>query len=75
MTLFWLDESDNQSERRIHADRRTVLDPTIFPVYTASGNWVRCDRRCIPDRRLRSITVTDEELFEEEFSELFKEYS
>ncbi len=63
------------SERRNQADRRTSVEATQFPVYTASGTWVRCDRRKNPERRVKSINVGEDQLLEEEFMELFKDYS
>lgn len=82
MTMIRLGESKDipanekeNSERRNESDRRTALGPTNFPVYTACGNWVRKDRRNIPERRLDSIDVTEDRLLEEEFKELFKDYS
>ena len=81
MTMIRLEESDksldkdSDSERRNDADRRNEIGPTNFPVYTACGNWVRKDRRNIPERRLDSINVAEDQILEEEFMNLFKDYA
>ena len=81
MTMIRLGESEHSQEnsaeqdRRNDADRRQVLGPTNFPVYTACGNWVRRDRRNMPERRLQSIDVAEDLLLEEEFKHLFKNFA
>ena len=81
MTMIRLGESDTslendaEDDRRNESDRRQVLGPTNFPVYTACGNWVRRDRRNIPERRLQSIDVAEDQILEEEFKDLFKDFA
>ena len=69
------EESTADGERRNKSDRRTTLEATRFPVYTASGTWVRLDRRNTPERRVGSIDVGEDQLMEDEFMELFKDFS
>ncbi|MFK7793740.1 MAG: hypothetical protein AB8B89_00180 [Gammaproteobacteria bacterium] len=61
--------------RRESEDRRLNINPTIFPVFTKSGNWIRKECRKIPERRIDNINVTETRLKDEEFNELFKEFS
>lgn len=81
MTMIRLGESENSLEndadgdRRNETDRRQVIGPTNFPVYTACGNWVRKDRRNMPERRLHSINVAEDQLLEDEFMSLFKDFA
>ena len=67
--------SEEEQERRDETDRRAELSPTNFPVYTETGSWVRKERRKKPERRIQNICVAENQLLEEEFMHLFKEYS
>ena len=78
--MRWLEKSNCDDdplslERRTDEDRRSEFSPTNFPVYTETGSWVRKERRNKPERSLQNIDVKENEILEEEFKELFKEYS
>ena len=81
MTMIRLGESKFSQGKHEHKDRRDETDrrqadgPTTFPVYTACGNWVRRDRRNTPERRVQSIDVVEDQLLEEEFKDLFKDFA
>ncbi|MDW3094757.1 MAG: hypothetical protein R8G33_03700 [Gammaproteobacteria bacterium] len=62
-------------ERRVREDRRLNLNPTTFPVFTTSGTWIRKECRKTPERRIENINVTETQIEDEEFNELFKEFS
>lgn len=71
-SLTLIDQED--SERREEQDRRAELSPTSFPVYTECGTWVRKERRKMPERRLQNINVCEDQLQEDEFTDLFKAF-
>ena len=62
-------------DRREKEDRRAHFNPTTFPVFTKNGTWIRRECRKTPERRLENINVTETKMRDEEFDELFKEFS
>jgi len=36
-------------------ERRSLSGKTVFPLVTNGGDWIKNDRRSIPDRRLGNI--------------------
>ncbi len=68
-------DTSEDEDRREKEDRRVNLNPTTFPVFTKSGTWIRRECRKVPERRLENINVTETKIKDEEFNELFKEYS
>jgi hypothetical protein len=68
-------DNDEAGDRRNKEDRRLNLNPTTFPVFTKSGTWIRRECRNMPERRIDNITVTETDIKDEEFEELFKEFS
>ena len=67
--------AESDANRREKEDRRLNINPTTFPVFTKSGTWIRKECRKIPERRIDNINVTETRLRDEEFNELFKEFS
>jgi hypothetical protein len=63
------------ADRREKEDRRLNLNSTTFPVFTKSGTWIRRECRKTPERRLENIKVIETQMKDEEFNELFKEFS
>ena len=68
-------DTSEDEDRREKEDRRVNLNPTTFPVFTKSGTWIRRECRKVPERRLENINVTETKIKDEEFNELFKEFS
>ncbi len=68
-------DTSEDEDRREKEDRRVNLNPTMFPVFTKSGTWIRRECRKVPERRLENINVTETQIKDEEFNELFKEFS
>lgn len=68
-------DNNIDGNRREKEDRRVNLNPTTFPVFTKSGTWIRRECRKVPERRLENINVTETQMKDEEFKELFKEFS
>ena len=66
---------DTDKERRNASDRRSEFTPVKFPIYTEYGTWVRKECRKSPDRRINNINVSEKYLLDDEFKELFKDYS
>ena len=64
-------EDEEQQERRMREDRRSLHRAVSFPYKTKEGLVILTDRRKAPDRRLNNIAVEDAEIDEEEF---FKKY-
>lgn len=72
MNKFKLIESE---ERRGLSDRRVEFAPTSFPVFTKQGTWIRKECRKTPERRVDNINVSESLVDDEEFKEIFKEYT
>ncbi|MFK8027971.1 MAG: hypothetical protein AB8C40_07910 [Gammaproteobacteria bacterium] len=68
-------DTSEDEDRREKEDRRVNLNPTTFPVFTKSGTWIRRECRKVPERRLENINVIETKIKDEEFNELFKEFS
>tara|TARA_R110002096_G_scaffold318888_2_gene513172 strand:- start:91 stop:321 length:231 start_codon:yes stop_codon:yes gene_type:complete len=76
MTKFKKASNDKKKEdRREKQDRRLNFNPTTFPVFTKSGTWIRKECRKTPERRIDNINVTETKLKDDEFKELFKDFS
>ena len=69
-----IDDTENH-DRRDKPDRRLDLNPTTFPVFTTSGTWIRRECRKTPERRLNNIDVTETNVRDDEFNELFKDFT
>lgn len=62
-------------DRRLLVERR--LDHTIskFPMRLQCGTMISGDRRSIPERRLRKIVVSEQNIQDDEFNKLFKKFT
>ncbi len=67
--------ASSSKERRTEIDRRLDFYSTKFPVFTCNGTWIRKECRKTPERRLSNINVDETHIKDDEFKELFKDYS
>lgn len=70
-------EKTNQFEieRRFIIERRTDNSLSKFPIRLHCGAMVTKDRRCVPERRVQKIVVSEQRMNTDEFNKLFKKYS
>jgi hypothetical protein len=68
-------DDDDIADRRVNEDRRLNVLITTFPIFTKSGTWIRKECRNTPERRIKNINVAETQMKDEEFNELFKEFS
>lgn len=62
-------------ERRSLNERREDNALSKFPIRLNCGTVVSQDRRCIPERRLQKIVVSEQKMQSDEFNEVFKKFS
>ncbi len=65
---------DQNTNRRIKEDRRSLHSSVGFPFKTKEGLVILKDRRKIPDRRINNISVEDAEIDEEEFIKKYQKF-